>query len=101
MTSGVRLLLIVIVGGSTFLLALIVLGLVGLSATYIQIPAATFLATVALWPLLRPTVSKPEERHPFVNWVSYNAALMLVVGLIVYGVNTYLMARGVLETLQQ
>ncbi len=95
MPSGVRMLLIIVVGGGGFLLSLIGFGIAGLTSPPIQIPAATFLATVALWPLLRDTMAH-EGRSSFVDWVAYNAALMLLLGLVMYGVRTWSSATSLI-----
>ncbi len=97
MGSGVRALLVLLVGGGTFLLALVALGVAGLDRVpYVLIPAATFISTVALWPLLRVTLSI-KGAHPFANWVAYNAALMLWCGLIMYGATTWMWAQRLLQ----
>jgi hypothetical protein len=71
----------------TFLLALIVSGWLGAGRMpYIQIPAAVFLTTLAIWPLLAypPSLMK----RGFGDWVAYNGALMLVFGLIMWSART-------------
>lgn len=100
MGSGIRTLLILLVGGGTFLLSLIVLGAVGLDRVpYVQTPTAIFIATVALWPLVRETLAV-KDPHPFVNWVAYNAALMLIFGFVMYTATTWVWARTVIESLK-
>jgi hypothetical protein len=100
-TSGVRLLVTIIVVGATLFLGLLATGAIGLNDTpYVQIPLALFLATMALWPLL-PKNTAANSQRPFVDWLAYNAALMLLVGLVIYSVNTWIGAHVLLEGLQK
>jgi hypothetical protein len=100
-TSGVRLLATILVWGATFFLGLLATGAIGLNdMAYVQMPIAAFVATIALWPLLPKDMAVSSHR-PFVDWVAYNAALMLLVGLVIYSVTTWIGARVFLEGLER
>jgi hypothetical protein len=95
--SGVRTLLVLVIAGGGFLLALVVLDRIGLGRLpFVQIPAAIFAATIVIWPLMRGTLALDGTR-PFVDWVAYNAALMLLFGLVMYAVNTWVSAHGAIQ----
>ena len=84
--------------GRGFLLTLTALGAVGLNTRpHVQIPATAFIATIALWPVLPGALTEATRSRGFIDWLAFNAALMLLLGLVMYAVNTWTTAQALIQ----
>lgn len=98
MSSGVRLLAAVVVAFVTFLLTLTISGVLGAGRmSYVQIPLAVFVTTLAIWPLIADPLGL--MKRGFGDWVAYNAALMFVFGLVMWSARTWDLAGRLIGAL--
>ncbi len=74
-----------IVGGLTLYLALIVFEAVGVTQSYLYIPISLFVAFLAIWPTVKPTM----PRETFRDWVAWELAAMVVLAVLMAAWNFY------------
>ncbi len=88
-----RPLAIIVAGCLTFLLSMIAFGAIGITQTFVAVPIPLFIAFMAIWPLVKPTM----PRETFTRWLAYQLAVMVVLGVLIGAVDLYRAAAAPLN----